>query len=227
MENLSPNPIDLVLTQEGPQLENNILDEQFLIRELEDRGWCYLPSMMSVGVCDDVHRAFRNKEERFKEAKVGNFSRKKKVKRIRKNSITWIENWQRNAATAFLNEFYKNLAVKLRREFFIPLKWHESQVALYKKGDYYKKHLDQLKLTKHRQVTTILFLNDCERGGELVIYNKLDRNKVDAIIAPKKGGLVIFFSSQIFHEVKEATDERMTLTTWLRDDDVPFLDPTH
>lgn len=221
MENLIfdiPDQLDQVSELKALDLENE------LILGLEQKGWVYLSDGVSPSICENIFNHYLNEEELFKEAKVGNFTRKKKVKDIRKSLITWVENWNRNSGTIYLNELFKKISLRLRREFFIPLKWHETQVALYRQGDYYKKHLDQLKFTKHRQVTLVLFLNDCDKGGELVIYNKNNRNEIDAVINPKRGGLVTFFSSQIFHEVRRTEAERMTLTTWLRDDEVPFLD---
>lgn len=202
----------------------NSLDYSNLIEELSEKSWCYFPNQISPTLCQELYQKYSDQRENFHEAKIGNFTLKQKDKSIRKSLIMWLEDWRESSATLFLNDFYKKLTKKIRNSFYIPLEWHETQIALYSEGDYYKKHLDQLKLTKHRQVTTVLFLNDCAEGGELVIYNKDDKTKIDKIIKPERGGLVIFFSAHIFHEVRPTKDKRMTLTTWLRDDAVPFLD---
>ena len=119
-----------------------------------------------------------------------------------------------------LHSFFTELMLELNRTFFLACKRFETQFAYYPVGGYYKKHLDQLADNKHRQGTVILYLEDCLGGGELIIYNKDHINQIDQVYSPRKGDLVIFFSSQIFHEVKEAHSERTSLTTWFRDDEI-------
>jgi SM-20-related protein len=204
--------------------QENSLDYSSLVDDLTVKSWSFLSQKVSPHLCHDLYNHYMANRYLFDEAQIGNFILKKKDKSIRKSQIQWVEDWQQSSATIFLNEFYKELGHHIRSTFYIPLKWHESQIALYQQGDYYKKHLDQLKLTKHRQLTTVLFLNDCTQGGELVLYNKEDKSQVDLSILPKAGDLVIFFSAHIFHEVLPCMEDRMTLTTWLRDDAVPFLD---
>ncbi len=139
---------------------------------------------------------------------------------IRNSKTVWINNWEKFPEVQTL---LTDIMLTLNEHFFLSMKRFESQLAWYEDGGFYKKHLDVHKDTKHRQVTTILFLNNCLEGGELVIYNREDKNKIEKVITPSEGMLVTFFSSQIYHEVKETSQNRYSLTTWMRDDELlPF-----
>ena len=107
----------------------------------------------------------------------------------------------------------------LNQHFFLSMKRFESQFAIYQKGGFYKKHLDQLKKTRHRQVSCILYLDDCLAGGELLIFNKNNKNQLDYTYTPKAGEMVLFFSKSIYHEVLPTQQKRYSLTTWFRDDE--------
>lgn len=90
--------------------------------------------------------------------------------------------------------------------------------ALYKKGDFYKKHLDSFRGNANRMVTTVLYLNPNwhpDWGGELVIYSE-DSSQVLAKILPEMGKLVVFMSEQIPHEVLPTLHPRVSVTGWFR-----------
>jgi SM-20-related protein len=92
---------------------------------------------------------------------------------------------------------------------------YEFHYALYEKGSFYKKHLDQFKGNNSRQFTLIFYLNeDWESGdgGELRVY--IDNAYRD--IQPNNQKAVFFKSSEIEHEVLESQTQRMSITGWLR-----------
>lgn len=158
----------------------------------------------------------------YRQAGIGHKNKALIDKQIRQSNTLWIENWNQFPALEFTGKLLSNLMIEANRYFFLSMKRLEAQFAIYNPGGFYKKHLDQHQ-TGHRLLTCIIYLNDVEKCGELVIYNKKDRNKVDKIIPPKQGKLVLFFSNQIFHEVLPTESLRLSLTTWMRNDELhPF-----
>ena len=189
-------------------------------QNLESKSWSSHYNVLSESTCRELidYVDYHLEEDNFDIAQIGNKLNHKKRTSIRSSKIAWINHWEKHPELLKLNESIISFQSDIAAYFYLSLKRFESQFAYYEQGDFYKKHLDQLAETKHRQVTMILYLNNCPVGGELVIYNKEDRNKIDTIIRPKAGQMVCFFSSQIFHEVLPTSMQRYSLTTWMRDD---------
>lgn len=210
----------MIETRFDDLVENNILCPDTLIT----KGWQYVDEFLSKQSCLNLLECFQEdlEKDRFSAAKVGKNLEKKLLESVRDSEIAWIENWSRHSDLENLKLGFDQLIRFFNENFFLSLKRFESQFAIYQPGGFYKKHLDQLKGGNRRQVTVIIYLNDCNQGGELVIYNKNDKNKVDKIISPKSGRMVIFFSSQIYHEVRPTHQTRLSLTSWFRDDLIVF-----
>lgn len=186
--------------------------------DLEERSWAVIDLGIDDQVIQDCKSKVFGKEHDFSDAKVNKDQVAPSVSQIRKSQVLWVENWDEFKLTQELSSFNKVLIHELNSYFFLAMKSFESQFAYYKEGDFYKKHLDQYRNKGIRQLTTVFFLNDCAKSGELVIYNKDDSDIIDIKIKPKRGNLVLFFSSQIYHEVLPVKTERYSLTTWFRDD---------
>jgi SM-20-related protein len=191
-----------------------------VLTELEHRGFAYVedlwPADVVLGLLDTFKIQLEN--ENFDEAAVGADWRLKTDRTIRHSNTCWIEDWKRNSVLSHIEENLNSLMVRLNEYFFLSLKRFESQLAFYPVGGFYKKHLDQIKGRNHRQVSMVFYLNDCLEGGELVLYERDDKLKKAGVFKPRKGRCVIFFSSQIYHEVLPTRSPRFSLTTWFRDD---------
>ena len=198
--------------------------KNFLINDLTEKGWCVLEDFFPKELTLEILMDFKDKleESEFKLSKVGRKLDKTLDLSVRNAQSTWVELSQGSVGQKILNEFYNSLKEFLNESFFLSLKRFESQYAFYPHGGFYKKHIDQLKNSMHRQVTSIYYLADCDHGGELVIYNKNDKKKIDFTLKPKAGSLVIFFSALIYHEVLKNEDPRYSLTSWFRDDLIVF-----
>ena len=103
--------------------------------------------------------------------------------------------------------------------FHLSLKRFESQFSVYEYGGFYKTHLDQHNMNRHRKVSCCLYLNDCIEGGELVIYQKGSKTEIETIIKPSQGSLVLFFSADIHREVKIVREKRYSISTWFHDNE--------
>jgi SM-20-related protein len=197
---------------------------QLCFNNLTQKSWSSHLNILDKNSCQNLLKYIdlHLEQENFKIAQIGNKLNKIKKTSIRSSKIAWIDNWEANHELKSIYHSLLELQNEFNHYFFMALKRFESQFAFYEKGDFYKKHLDQLNNTRHRQVTLILYLNDIPDGGELVIYNKDNKMQVETIIKPKMGELICFFSGHIFHEVLPTNFPRYSITTWFRDDLIVF-----
>lgn len=145
-------------------------------------------------------------------------------KNIRGDKIAWLkkENLSDIQKTAW--DFLETLKVSFNRSLFFGLKDFETHMTVYPANSFYKKHIDQFKVTgqgiealdsKHRKVSFIIYLNEDwnpEDGGELAIYDS-QNNKIKEVV-PKLGRAVFFLSEEFPHEVLETKKERVSMTGW-------------
>jgi len=199
-----------------------MINFQNMYDELENNSYYIQDNLISSSDCEKLinYALERVKNNQFIEAGIGRSLNKEIIPEVRKSDIFWIENWEESRQLQNLNLMLTDIMVGLNQIFFLSMKRFESQFALYPKGGFYKKHRDQHNLTRHRLVSTIFYLNDCPDHGELVLYNKVDKSKIDKILYPKKGTFIIFFSGHIYHEVKVTKSERFSITSWLRNDEI-------
>jgi SM-20-related protein len=158
--------------------------------------------------------ALYDKEE-LELAGIGNAHLLSHNKDIRRDKIFWLdranEDKHENAFFDFIDEF----VAYLNQTCFAGIKSYEFHYALYEKGAFYKKHLDQFKLDSGRAFSMIMYLNEGwveGDGGELKIYQEADFQ----IISPENRKCVFFKSDELPHEVLPSNVKRMSVTGWLK-----------
>lgn len=104
------------------------------------------------------------------------------------------------------------------KDFFrFPLNSYESHFAAYPVGHSYARHCDQTKTNNRRHFSFVIYLNSnwkSENGGQLVLYPE---NNEPIQILPKIEHM-IFFKSDLEHEVQIGTRPRYSITGWIRND---------
>jgi SM-20-related protein len=137
----------------------------------------------------------------------------------RGDSIFWLSESSVNTSVqAYFSKMHQ-LRAALNLNLFMNVQELETHLAVYPIGGAYEKHLDQFSHgegIQARQLSSILYLNNqwlAADGGAL----RLHLNAHDYLdIAPTAGKLVLFLSSQFWHEVLPATRDRISLTGWFR-----------
>jgi SM-20-related protein len=148
-------------------------------------------------------------------AGIGNNAALVKDKLIRNDKIYWLDRQHDNAAEQLFFELMDRFVSYLNRTCYTGITGYEFHYALYEKGSFYKKHLDQFQNNKSRAYSIILYLNaDWQEkdGGELVLYHE---NHLQTI-APVNGKCVFFKSSELEHEVLITHQPRLSITGWLK-----------
>ena len=136
-------------------------------------------------------------------------------KLIRSDAIYWLD---RKHNDPYENEFFDlidEFVSHLNSTCYTGITGYEFHYALYEKGSFYKKHLDQFKNTDSRQYSLIMYLNDDWQeadGGQLCIHHH------DCLqnISPNNGKSVFFKSNELEHEVLLTNKIRLSITGWLK-----------
>lgn len=156
-------------------------------------------------------------EKQMHYAGIGNKANTVHSKSIRSDKIYWLD---RNHNNEHENDFFDlmdRFVFYLNQTCYTGITGYEFHYALYEKGTFYKKHLDQFVNNKGRAFTMIMYLNldwKLGDGGELCIYH-VNRNQS---IAPLNGKCVFFKSSELQHEVLLSNQPRLSITGWLKSD---------
>ncbi len=154
-------------------------------------------------------------QNQLKSAGTGNSEAVMQNKLVRSDMIYWRD---RKHNDQFENAFFDLMDAfvsYLNRTCFTGITSYEFHYALYEKGSFYSKHLDQFQNNDSRKFSMIMYLNldwKIEDGGELCIHH------LDSLqnIPPTNGKSVFFKSSELVHEVLLANKARMSITGWLK-----------
>lgn len=151
--------------------------------------------------------------ENFKRAGVGKGARFEINENIRSDSVMWVDNPKEPLLHSYF-AFLEELIPVLNRYFFVPIKDKEIMLALYEKGNFYKRHRDRFERNGHRLFTVLLYLTDWQQGdgGELMIYNG---HQIISVLP--KAGTFLIFNSLLEHEVLMTNKRRYSITGWYTD----------
>lgn len=136
---------------------------------------------------------------------------------IRSDKIYWLDRAHDDPHENSFFDLIDRFVVYLNRTCYTGITGYEFHYALYEKGSFYKKHLDQFRNNKSRAYSMIMYLNTNWQeadGGELCIHHD-DHLQT---IAPNSGKCVFFKSSELEHEVLLTHQPRLSITGWLKSD---------
>ncbi len=175
----------------------------------------FLSLALSSHLKENLHNLFN--EDKLINAGTGNNSALKFDALIRSDKVYWLDRAHNDIHENSFFVLIDSFVEFLNSSCYTGITSYEFHYALYEKGNFYKKHLDQFKSNKSRAFSMIMYLNDdwqTEDGGELCIYQG------DSLqtISPNNGKCVFFKSSELEHEVMITHKPRMSITGWLKTD---------
>ena len=136
-------------------------------------------------------------------------------KLFRSDMIYWLDRKHNNPSENNFLSLIDKFVLYLNETCYTGITSYEFHYALYEKGSFYKRHLDQFKNNDCRQYTMIMYLNDEwveNDGGELCVYHRDN----EQTISPTDGKMVFFKSNELEHEVLVTNKPRMSITGWLK-----------
>jgi SM-20-related protein len=156
----------------------------------------------------------RYEKDQFHHAGIGNKENLKTITKIRSDQIYWLD---RAKANEFESSFFQKMndfIQYLNRTCFAGIQESEFHYAIYEAGSFYKKHVDRFQNDDRRQFSFVCYLTENWRegdGGELLMYKDEEPERIEPT-----AGRVVFFSSEIPHEVLLSHQLRLSLTGWLK-----------
>jgi len=150
------------------------------------------------------------------EAKVGRGAQRQKVETIRSDKTLWLEG-EEESEKAYLS-WMESLRVAMNQELYMGLDDYEAHFAHYERGAFYQKHVDVLRGSNKRLLTTVFYLTENwqeEDGGELLIYAEAGEAVLEKV-PPRMGTMVIFLSDKFPHEVLPSIKDRYSIAGWFR-----------
>ncbi|MFT5668277.1 MAG: SM-20-related protein [Vicingaceae bacterium] len=161
----------------------------------------------------------KNKEQgKFKKAGIGTSNQFQINQNIRGDEIKWLDESNLSPANQIYITQIQAMMDFFNRSLFLSLKDFECHFAHYPAGSFYKRHLDLLKLSDHRVLSFVFYLNQNwkrEDGGELQLYLKENDIEKTVVVDPLLGRVVIFRSELLEHEVILANKSRYSITGWM------------
>ncbi len=157
-----------------------------------------------------------DKTNNFRPAKIGQSVDTKLHPLIRTDSICWLNESSQSPALASFHMGIHVIKQHLNRTLFLGIEQFECHYAIYKPGQFYKKHIDQFQNNQDRRISCVYYLNKIWQpryGGELCIYNS--EQECMASIFPLANRLVCFDSS-LLHEVLPTKHIRYSIAGWFK-----------
>ena len=154
-------------------------------------------------------------DEQMRSAGIGNDNLLTHDKLLRSDKIYWLDRAHENIHENSFFDLMDEFVLYLNRTCFTGITGYEFHYAMYEKGSFYKKHLDQFRNNKSRAFSMIMYLNldwKIGDGGELCIYQA----EIPQLISPMNGKCVFFKSDELEHEVLLANKTRLSITGWLK-----------
>ncbi|GAB5527422.1 MAG: 2OG-Fe(II) oxygenase family protein [Roseivirga sp.] len=150
-------------------------------------------------------------------AKTGNNANVVQDSSMRGDLIYWLDRKHNDLHENSFFELMDLFVIYLNETCYTGITGYEFHYALYEKGSFYRRHLDQFQDDKGRAYSMIMYLNtdwQQEDGGELCIHHAHHRQ----VISPLSGKCVFFKSSELEHEVLLSHEPRLSITGWLKTD---------
>lgn len=182
--------------------------------ELADKGYVIIDHFLSAEELQLIAHYLNqlDQEDQLQKAGIGSIDYHVD-KEIRGDFIYWLSPLKDPIMSPYFDKV-DQLIELLNRYCFLSISSSEFHFALYPKGSFYQKHLDQFKERNNRLISMVFYMNENwkpEDEGELMIYQTEPPIK----IPPINNRLVMFKSDSVEHEVLLTHANRKSITGWL------------
>ncbi|MBV7314641.1 2OG-Fe(II) oxygenase [Shewanella sp. NIFS-20-20] len=195
------------------QFSETLLDE--LAEQLTVRGYHVFESEIPADICQALRAKAINHSDEFSKAAIGRGAEQQYLTSVRGDKILWLS--PDNEVDKRYLDLMSQLRLAINRRLYLGLNEFESHYAIYHPGHHYQKHIDSLKGSQNRVLTSVLFLNpewQTEHGGELLVYSEADT--LLETVTPTMGKWVVFLSEVFPHEVVDTHVDRYSIAGWFR-----------
>ena len=180
-----------------------------ILEDLDLYGFAMLDDAYSPEYQQQVLAECSQNLDQFREAAIQNGV----VSKIRSDHILWIHEdlsiAQQHTQTLLA------LAEQFNQTFYLGIREVEAHFASYQAGSFYALHRDNPQQKNDRVISAVYYLHpewQADWGGQLRLQ---DKHGAWHIIEPHPNRIAIF-QSDLLHEVLPATQQRLSITAWLR-----------
>ena len=180
-----------------------------ILEDLDLHGFAMLDDAYSPEYQQQVLAECSQNLDQFREAAIQNGV----VSKIRSDHILWIHEdlsiAQQHTQTLLA------LAEQFNQTFYLGIREVEAHFASYQAGSFYALHRDNPQQKNDRVISTVYYLHpewQADWGGQLRLQ---DKHGAWHIIEPRPNRIAIF-QSDLLHEVLPATQQRLSISAWLR-----------
>jgi SM-20-related protein len=202
-----------------------------LIDTLAAQGWVvcdhFLSDTEALALRDEGMRRCAAGE--FHRAGVGRSAAQTVRDDIRGDEVRWLDPQVRSKAEQPYWTRIETLQAALNRELFLGIREGEFHYAHYPAGAFYQRHLDRFRDDDKRVISAVCYLNadwNDTHGGHLRFWpdantpiqplERHDEHGRYLDILPALGRLILFRADRFWHAVQPATQERWSVTGWMR-----------
>ena len=187
-----------------------------MIQGLLDRGFGSVDNWLSDEELDCLRKSVlsRYQDGLFHQAGIGSAENFQKATTIRNDKVLWLERPDPGTCEQAFFQKMDTFVEYLNRTCFTGIKSYEFHYAVYEKGSFYKKHIDRFKNDLSRQFSFVTYLSESWEpgdGGELLLYTEKD-----VLTISPNPGKILFFRSDLPHEVLRTKKTRLSLTGWMK-----------
>lgn len=180
-----------------------------ILEDLDLHGFAMLDDAYSPEYQQQVLAECSQNLDQFRAAAIQNGV----VSKIRSDHILWIHEdlsiAQQHTQTLLA------LAEQFNQAFYFGIREVEAHFASYQAGSFYALHRDNPQQKNDRVISAVYYLHpewQADWGGQLRLQ---DKHGAWQIIEPHPNRIAIF-QSDLLHEVLPATQQRLSITAWLR-----------
>lgn len=170
----------------------------------------FLSKALSAHLADNINALYAT--DQLLSAGTGNSVLVNHDKLVRSDKIYWLDRLHKDSHENDFFDLMDKFVGYLNTTCYTGITGYEFHYALYEKGSFYKRHLDNFKQNGTRTYSMIMYLNNEVDGGDLRIYQGTEWQD----ISPNAGKSVFFKSNELEHEVLVTHLPRMSITGWLK-----------
>lgn len=180
-----------------------------ILEDLDQHGFAIIDDAYSPEYQQQLLLECSQNLDQFREAAIQNGV----VSKIRSDHILWIHE---NLSIAQQHtQTLLTLAEQFNQAFYLGIREVEAHFASYQAGSFYALHRDNPQQKNDRVISAVYYLHpewQTDWGGQLRLQ---DKHGAWQIIEPCPNRIAIF-QSDLLHEVLPATQQRLSITAWLR-----------
>ncbi len=187
-----------------------------LIQGLLEKGFGSVDNWYNAEELDCLRKSLMThyRQDDFHAAGIGKLENFRKVGKVRSDQVYWLDRAEADDCERQFFEKMDAFILYLNRTCFAGIRDAEFHFAVYEPGSFYKKHVDKFQNDGRRLFSFVSYLTEkweAGDGGELVLYPVEEGMKIEPL-----PGRVIFFRSDLLHEVLVSNVQRLSLTGWMK-----------